>query len=252
MTYNIRYGLADDGENSWKFRKDNIVNLINFYEPNIFGTQEGLPFQVNYITEKLPHYKYIGADRDGNGRGENTAIFYDINKFNVIEHNTFWLAPDQNKPSKAWDAAYPRIYTYGLFEDKMTQKKFWIINSHFDHVGAKARVNSAKIILEKIKEINTENHLLIFMGDLNAEINAPEINSLKKQLTDTKELSVKKPFGPIGTFNNFEFKKPVTILIDYIFVNNRTIKINKHAVLSDSENLKYPSDHFPVYIELTY
>ena len=72
-------------------------------------------------------------------------------------------------------------------------------------------------------------------------------------MIDTKDFSKSKPFGPIGTFNNFEFDKPVTKRIDYIFTSNSSkIIINKYAVLSDSDNLKYPSDHLPVYVEIDF
>ncbi|MEE9349150.1 MAG: endonuclease/exonuclease/phosphatase family protein [Flavobacteriaceae bacterium] len=254
MTYNVRYGLANDGTNSWDYRKGHLAKLIQSKKTDFLGTQEGLPFQIEYILNAMPSYKFIGKDRDNNGKGENTAIFYNTEKYVVLENQTFWLAKNQNKVSKSWDAAYPRICTYGLFQEIKSERKFWVINTHFDHKGEKARVESAKIIINKIKEINeAHNYPVIFMGDLNATPSTEEITILKTVLKDTKELSKTKPTGPIGTFNNFEFYKPVTKLIDYIFVNNnKSILINKHAVLDDSKESKYPSDHLPVYIELTF
>ncbi len=253
MTYNIRYGLADDGENSWKYRKEFLTSQINFYNPDIFGTQEGLPFQIEYINSHLPKHSFIGKSRDKDGKGEYSAIFYNKDKFEIVEQHTFWLSPTPTKVSKGWDAAYPRICTYGLFKDKKTKIKFWIANTHLDHIGVKAREQSVLLILKKIKEINTKNYPLIFMGDLNAEPKSKPIEILKSQLDDSKEISIEKPFGPTGTFNAFQFDKPVTKRIDYIFVSkNNTIKINKYAVLSDSNELKFPSDHLPVYVELTF
>ncbi len=134
----------------------------------------------------------------------------------------------------------------------MTNQKFWIINTHLDHIGIKAREQSVLMILRRIKEINKRNYPLIFMGDLNAEPNSKPISILKSELKDTKEISIEKPFGPNGTFNAFQFDKPVTKRIDYIFISkNNSIKINKYAVLSDSKDLKYPSDHLPVLVQLT-
>ncbi|MCD6543775.1 MAG: endonuclease/exonuclease/phosphatase family protein, partial [Flavobacteriaceae bacterium] len=157
------------------------------------------------------------------------------------------------KPSRGWDAAYSRICTYGLFKDKKTKHKFWVINTHLDHIGVVAREQSVILILKKINEINVKNHPLIFMGDLNTEPDSKPISILKSELNDTKEVSIEKSFGPTGTFNAFKFNKPVTRLIDYIFISkNNKIKVLKHAVLSDSKDLKYPSDHLPVYIELSF
>ncbi len=252
MTYNVRYGLADDGENSWKYRKEFLVSQLNFYNPDIFGTQEGLPFQVKYIDAQLPKHSFIGKSRDGDGKGEYSAIFYNKDKFNLVEQHTFWLSPTPTKVSKGWDATYPRICTYGLFKDNKTQQHFWVINTHLDHVGVNARKQSVHLILKKIKEINGKNYPLIFMGDLNAEPESEPISNLKLELHDSKEISLEKPFGPIGTFNAFKFNNPVNRRIDYIFISkNNTLKVTKYAVLSDSKDLKYPSDHLPVYIELT-
>ncbi|MCK5638427.1 MAG: endonuclease/exonuclease/phosphatase family protein [Flavobacteriaceae bacterium] len=251
MTYNVRYGLADDGKNSWEQRKVFLASQINFYNPDIFGTQEGLPFQIEFINSQLPNHSFIGKSRDADGKGEYSAIFYNHRKFEVLKQVTFWLSQTPLTPSKGWDAAYPRICTYGLFKDKETSNKFWVINTHFDHVGKIAREKSAQMILKKIKEINTKNYPLIFMGDLNAEPDNNPILILNSELNDSKEISIEKPFGPTGTFNAFQFDKSVTKRIDYIFISkNNTIKVNKYAVLSDSKDLKYPSDHLPVYIEL--
>lgn len=253
MTYNVRYGLANDGENSWQFRKESLASQIIFYNPDIFGVQEGLPFQVEYINSNLPTHSFIGESRDGDGKSEYSAIFYNQDKFEILKQHTFWLSVTPNKVSKGWDAALPRICTYGLFRDRKTNKNFWVINTHLDHIGVEAREQSVILILKKIKEINTKNFPLIFMGDLNTEPKSEPISILKLELDDSKEISIEKPFGPIGTFNAFQFDKPVTKRIDYIFIlKNQMIKVNKYAVLSDSKDLKYPSDHLPVYLELTF
>ena len=35
-----------------------------------------------------------------------------------------------------------------------------------------------------------------------------------------------------------------------LVLNNNKLKVNKYAVFNESKNLKYASDHFPVYAEL--
>ena len=251
MTYNVRYGLADDGENSWNYRKEFLVSQLNFYNPDFIGTQEGLPFQIEYINSQLAKHSFIGKSREANGKGEYSAIFYNHNKFDKIKEYTFWLSQTPYKVSKGWDAAYPRICTYGLFKDKKTKKEFWVVNTHLDHIGIKAREQSIILILKIIKDINVNNIPLFFMGDLNAEFESVPILKLRSELSDSKNISVEKPFGPVGTFNAFQFNLPVTKRIDYIFISkNKNIKVNKYAVLSDSKDLKYPSDHLPVFIEI--
>lgn len=253
MTYNLRYGLAADGENSWEYRKRNLVELIQEMQPVFLGTQEGLPFQITYLKGYLPDYKIIGTDRDGTGKGEGTFIFYDATKFKVLENQTFWLAKDQHVPMKLLDAAFPRIYTYGLFEHIDSKKKIWVLNTHFDHVGTLARDYSAKLILDKIAEINTENYPFVFMGDLNSTPESSVVALLKTALTDTRELSVEKATGLEVTFNDFIFKNPAAKCIDYLFViKNSKVAIKKHLIIDSSTDSKYPSDHFPVYIDLSF
>jgi len=251
MTYNIRLDIASDGENAWPNRKDYFTSQVQFYSPDIFGVQEATPNQVTDIALALPNYNKFGVGREGDGKGEACTIYYKKDRFQVQQSNTFWLSETPNVISKGWDAAYNRICTYGLFRDLKTKKSFWVFNLHLDHVGNEARVKGVQLVLSKIAAINSKKYPVFLMGDFNSEPNTPQILEVKKVMEDTRDVSIEKPFGPSGTFNDFKHDKPVTLLIDYIFVSkNSGLKIRKHAVLSDSKDLKYPSDHLPVLIEI--
>lgn len=250
MTYNIKYANENDGENSWSYRKNWITSQIKFYEPDIFGVQEALQVQIDYFSEHMPNYKHIGVGRDdGMKKGEYSAIFYNSEKFKVLENNTFWLNETPTKIKKGWDAALPRICTYGLFENKKTGEKFWYFNTHFDHVGVKARQESAKLIFEKITELNTQDYPVVLSGDFNLMPDTKSIQYLSEQMIDAKG-AADLVFGPEGTYNGFNFSEPVTRRIDYVFLSNNGFQVKKYAVLSDSKDLKYPSDHLPVMVEL--
>ena len=251
MTYNIRLDVASDGENAWPNRKDYWASQVTFNEPDIFGIQEALPHQVTDIATLLPNYSYVGVGRDGVGKGESSNVFYKKDRFKVLKENTFWLSETPDKISKGWDAALNRVCTYALLKDSKTKQTFWIFNTHLDHMGELARTNSILLILSKIKELNTENYPIFFMGDFNSEPTEERIVNLKKEMLDSRDISEEKPFGPIGTFNGFKHNENVTKRIDYIFLSKENpFKVKKYAVLSDSKDLKYPSDHLPVYIEL--
>ena len=251
MTYNIRLDVASDGENAWPNRKDFFTSQIQFYSPDIFGVQEALPNQVADIAAALPEYNKFGIGRESEGKGEACTIYYKKDRFQLQESNTFWLSETPTVVSKGWDAACNRVCTYGLFKDIKSKKIFWVFNVHLDHMGNEARVKGVQLILSKIKEINSKKTPVFLMGDFNSEPDTPQIVEIKKAMDDTRDVSKEKPFGPSGTFNGFKYDKPVTLLIDYIFVSkNSGLKIQKHAVLSDSKDLKYPSDHLPVLIEI--
>ncbi|MEZ4839705.1 endonuclease/exonuclease/phosphatase family protein [Flavobacterium sp.] len=253
MTYNIRLDLASDGENSWSKRKERVADLIRFYEPDIFGIQEGLPQQVNYLDSILVDYKVFGDGREGGNKGEHSSIFYKHNQVELIEQNTFWLSETPNQVSKGWDAALNRICTFGLFKNKESKHLFWVFNTHFDHMGEIARVKSARLIHQKITQINTKNYPLIIMGDFNLEPDAEPILFLSNHyLHSKKEAQLIYQSG--GTFNGFAFHKPIDSSkeIDHIFITKKAFEVKKYAVLTDSYSCKYPSDHFPVIVELNF
>lgn len=248
MTYNIKLDYPKEGENSWENRKPFMLGQLQFYEPDIFGVQEAMPNQMKDLDSLLMDYNFVGVGRDdGLNQGEFSAIFYHTKRFKVLKSFTFWLSDTPETVSMGWDAVCNRICTYALFEDMVSQKKFYVFNTHFDHVGVEARKNSAILILKKVADINTENYPVVLMGDFNMEESHESIQYIKKYLNDSKEVSILKPFGPTGTFNGFNFHEPVTNRIDYIFVDSK-FSVNKYAVLSDSKDSKYPSDHLPVLI----
>lgn len=255
MTYNIRLGSVDDGGNHWDKRKQDLVDLINYYEPDFLGTQEGQSPQMNFIKENSPQYQFIGKPRTNDENGEFTAIFYKKDKFEIIEHNTFWLSETPDKISKGWDADYERIATYVLFKDKQSKKQIWVINTHFDHIGKEARRNSALMILKKVKELKKKKDVPVFItGDFNSIMTDEPIQILTKELKDTRAISKSKPYGPEYTFTGFKFPKDENLLLDYIFINeNSKVEIQKHAVIDDFYgDGKYPSDHLPVLVNFKY
>ena len=250
LTYNIKLDYPKDGENSWTNRKSFMVRQLQFYEPDIFGVQEAMPNQMKDLDSLLNDYNFVGVGRDdGNNQGEYSAIFYKSDQFKVLNTSTFWLSETPGKVSIGWDAVCNRVCSYALFENKNTNKQFYVFNTHFDHIGVEARKNSAVLIIQKIKEINTEMYPVILMGDFNMQENHESIQYISKYLKDSKSVSELGRFGPSGTFNGFIFNEPVTERIDFIFVSSE-IKVEKYAVLSDSEDCRYPSDHLPVLIKV--
>ena len=246
MSYNIKYANENDGENSWSNRKDFITNQLKFYEPDILGVQEAVLDQLKHFTGELAGYDFLGEGRDGGEAGEFSAILYKTEIFDILESDTFWLSEKPSKPGKGWDAAFPRVCTYALFQHKDSGEKFWIFNTHFDHRGEEARKKSTKLILEKIGKINNEELPVFLMGDFNLEPDTEEIKMISQELMDSRSIA-KIRFGSEGTFNGYEFHEPVKRRIDYIFVNDK-VNVLKYGVLTDSKEMRYPSDHFPVLI----
>ena len=170
MTFNIRYNTMSDSVNAWPYRKDKVASQVLFHEAHILGVQEALHDQMLDLQERLSQYKYAGVGRDdGKEKGEYSAIFYDTARLQALQTKTFWLSETPEVPgSKSWDAAITRIVTWIKFRDKKTKKIFFAFNTHFDHIGKIARRESAKLLLQKIKEI-AGNTPAVITGDFNAE-----------------------------------------------------------------------------------
>lgn len=250
MTWNIRFNNPGDGDNAWPLRRSHVIDLVRFYGPDVFGLQEALLGQINDMAAQLPGYDWVGVGReDGINGGEYSPVFYNSKRFQLKQQGWFWLSETPDGPSMGWDAACKRVCTYVLLEEYDTHKSFWFFNTHFDHVGVKARDESARLILKKMHELNEDKLPLILTGDLNAEPGDQAIDTIRRRMRDAKEATEEPAYGPEGTFNNFDFHSPLDTRIDYIFVN-RKLDVRKYGVLTDSYNQHYPSDHLPVYSEV--
>ncbi len=247
MSYNLRLDVKSDGENWWENRKGRVANLVNYYEADFIGMQEVLHHQLVYLKENLNGYDYIGVGRDdGKEAGEYSCIFYKKDRYTVVQQSTFWLSPTPDVPSKGWDAALNRVCTYGLFLNNKTNQYVWVFNTHFDHMGKEARLESAKLIVKKIREINTQRYPVIVSGDFNSKPDEAPAQYMVSQLRNSRSVS-RLVYGDADTWNAFKFNEKPNGCIDYIFVaEDKRVRVSKFATLTDSYDLKYPSDHLPI------
>lgn len=169
-TFNIRLKTPVDDEKGWGWdvRRDRVANYVKKKHLDIVGMQEVLHAQLEDLLERLPEYDYVGVGRtDGKTTGEYSPIFFLKEKFEVLEKGNFWLSETPDVPgSVGWDAALERIASYAKLKDKRTGKVFMAVNTHFDHVGVKARRESARLIMRKIDEIVGERPAIV-TGDFN-------------------------------------------------------------------------------------
>lgn len=267
-TYNIRYANTGDSVNGngWAQRYPVIVSMIRFHNLEIFGIQEGLFHQLETLQQNLPGYAYTGVGRDdGEQKGEYAAIFYDTNKFDLLEKGNFWLSPITDRPNKGWDAALPRICSWGKFREKKNRFVFYFYNLHMDHIGVQARAESAKLVMQKMRELPA-NMPLILTGDFNVD----QFNESYTLINNSGLLRDAYELAPIrlstnGTFNNFNADAQTDSRIDHIFVN-QFFHVKRYGILTDTYRGKrtekelvnnkapyaarVPSDHFPVVVEL--
>ena len=266
-TYNIRNANKGDAErgNGWERRCPWVCGLIEFQGFDIFGSQEVLDGQLHDMLAQLPGYAYIGVGRDdGKAKGEYSPIFYKKERFRLLDEGHFWLSEITDRPNKGWDAALPRICTWGHFLDLQTKRRFWFFNPHMDHVGVRAREESAKLVVAKIREMCGPREFVILTGDFNVGETSESYAVLHDSglLYDTFDLAEIK-YAWTGTENGFDPDRKTFRHIDYVFVTSG-FRVLRYGILTDTYRseepagsakpfrARTPSDHFPVKVELAF
>jgi endonuclease/exonuclease/phosphatase family metal-dependent hydrolase len=247
MSFNIRYGTANDGENRWPARRDLVVDVMREQAADVVGLQEALDFQIDEITAALPSYGVIGVGRDDGGRkGEYAAILFRRDRFQVSDAGTFWFSDTPEVvASKSWGNRITRICTWARLVDR-DGRAFWHFNVHLDHESQPSRERSAALLRKRIDERRAPQEPVIVTGDFNAGERNPAVASMTAggALTDT--FRVKHPQEKtVGTFTGFDPAKTEGEKIDYVFVPAGT-DVLRAEIVRTARAGRVPSDHFPV------
>ncbi len=266
MSFNIRDGTSKDGDNRWENRRDILFGVLRKYDCDLVGLQEAYRFQIDQICAALPQYGWIGIGRnDGKDKGEHSAILYRKDKLDVVEQGTFWFSDTPEKPgSITWGNACTRICTWGRFVFKPSGQAFYLFNLHLDHVSQPSREKSAILLEQRIAERKHPDPVIV-TGDFNtSETNAVvtylqgrrslpnakgEATNAPVVLTDTFRL-VHPEAKEVNTFHAFKGSHTGD-KIDFIFTTPGP-KVLDAAILYDSENGRYPSDHFPIMARISF
>ena len=246
--FNLRYA-SNSKPNAWPDRLPVMANLIKKNNPDIIGTQEGKFYQLKELNKQISQYTWFGTGRDGGSRGEFMAIFYKANRFDIMKYDHFWLSDTPDVIASAtWGHSNRRMVTWILFRDKKTNKQFYFWNTHFDHRGSTARLESGRLIKRVVMDQPAEIPAVV-MGDFNCLQKSPPYLALidKKLMTDARLLSKQKVVGPDSTWNGFRAIASGRI-IDHIFVRGQ-IEIEQLSTLDPKTSQgRYASDHLPVQI----
>jgi endonuclease/exonuclease/phosphatase family metal-dependent hydrolase len=251
MTFNIRNSNAKDGADHWEHRKDLWVRTVRDFDPDLLGTQEVLADQFDALAIMFPDHTAVGVARDdGKREGEWSAIYYRKSRFEQLDAGNFWLSetPDE-VASISWDAACTRICTWARLRDRMSGKEFLYANTHFDHKGKVARLESSKLIRKRLPELS-KGAPVILMGDFNCiEDDEPYrilTNSLGESgvlLVDSYRIVHTKRASDEASFHGFKGKVAGS-RIDWI-LHSPDLKATAAEIVRPKEG-RYPSDHYPV------
>jgi endonuclease/exonuclease/phosphatase family metal-dependent hydrolase len=248
-TYNVRHAVLDDEDHAWQARREGVVERIERAALDVVGVQECTGAQHTELADALPDYEWVGV-ADEPGSGEHDPIGYGP-AWDCEASETVWLSETGEPGSVGWDAAYPRVLTKATLRDRETDRMLTVFNTHFDHVGQQARLESARQVQSALEAIPGDRPAVL-LGDLNTEPGAPAYEQLLAEdrgraLADARTLA-DQPAGPATTLTDFESIRPGR-RIDHVFVTAEWT-VGRYRVDATKTDGRYPSDHLPVLVAL--
>ncbi len=245
MTFNLRFGLAQDGDNSWNRRKTLFPELLNKYKVDFLALQEVNDFQADFIGKILNHHDMIGIRKPAPSFWQNNVIFYD-NTWKCSFRDHFFLSPTPNIPSRLPQSIWPRQCTMGIFEKR--HERVICINTHLDF-SREVQSHSADLIMKRLSKLPVDIPAIL-MGDFNADPSCKcfKIFTEQKNSKIYKKVSYFKPVfhEPYpGTHHGFTGETNGAHIDWILFRGN--LNVQEYKVISDKIAGQYPSDHFPLF-----
>lgn len=241
LTLNLRFGLADDGVNSWKYRKKSYPSLLKKHGKDFIGFQEANDFQIDYIDNLLTEYNFIGQRKPSPDFWQNNIIFYK-KPWECIYKTHFFLSPTPTVPSRSRKSLWPRQCTIGMFKNK--NRRLICVNTHFDFEKS-VQIESAGMIVEMLSKLPPDVPVIL-MGDFNATPSS----ACYLFLTEKNQGEIKPYFK-----NAFQKPYPATHHgftgsrngdhIDWILYRGVIVPKTSNVLMSPVGEV-YPSDHFPI------
>jgi endonuclease/exonuclease/phosphatase family metal-dependent hydrolase len=249
MSFNVRLPAESDGPDRWDLRREQVVRMLREQDADVIGTQELFAEQGDYLAEQMPEYAWFGRGRESDGGGEHMGVFYRRDRLRVVKSSDFWLSDTPEVPgSITWGHPHPRMVTWALFETLDDGRRFYLFNTHLPYrdEDEDARLRGAKAIARRLRTL-PDDVPVILTGDFNTTPDSPAYAEFKGFLEDAWTATAQRT-GPEGTFHRFTGQPQKRI--DWILV--RGLEVDRMRVIDSQENGRYPSDHFPLMVELAW
>ncbi|MBL9189702.1 MAG: endonuclease/exonuclease/phosphatase family protein [Opitutaceae bacterium] len=252
MSYNVRLSSANDGEDAWAKRIELFFAPIPAFAPDLIGFQEVLADQHDAIVARLGDLAFSGVARnDGKRSGEWSLVGYRRERFELLDSGTFWLSETPEVAgSKSWDAAITRICSWVRLRDRTSGRDFVFANTHFDHRGTIARLESAKLLSARLPKLAAGGPAIL-VGDFNINEDTPAYGEFVRPTAPgaIRWIDAYRAVHPVrspeeASFNGFKGTVKGS-RIDFVF---HTDHFTARSATIDrmSRAGRYPSDHYPV------
>ena len=274
MSFNIlREDLGGSGH-LWANRKHAALKMIDVNYPTIIGLQECSWTIREDILNADSRRKAIGNSVNDETSGytstSSNSIVYRSDIYQVVKSGQFWFSDTPDKVSNVWTAEYapkPRVCTWARFRIIATGKEFYHFNIHLHNGSAynilsdsyigDSRTKSLNLLFKRIQEENTAGLPVIITGDHNeSDDSSNAVSDLGSDVYKAYRNSgytsarwIAPSTDKDRTLNSFGEKK--TDVIDHIYVNDLCSVQRFYVDRNTYKGVKYLSDHYPVFCELT-
>lgn len=250
ISFNIRVDNAADGTNVWRNRRDAVVTMIECERPMLLGLQEAQPHQITYLSEHCPDYAWYGLGRDTGkvppatdsyAAEETMAIFWRTAELELLDKGTFWLSETPDRVSKGWDASYRRTCTWAGFRHKKSGQTCYFFNTHLDNDGKVAREESIKLLVSRMKTINSKRRVSFLTADFNSNVTDACFALLHVYMRDARANAAVSDDYP--SWNGYGAS---TGRLDHVFFSGDNCTAREFRTLRGDYGVPYISDHYPV------
>lgn len=250
ISFNIRVDNAADGTNVWRNRRDAVVTMIERERPMLLGLQEAQPHQITYLSEHCPDYAWYGLGRDTGkvppatdsyAAEETMAVFWRTAELELLDKGTFWLSETPDQVSKGWDASYRRTCTWAGFRHKKSGQTCYFFNTHLDNDGKVTREESIKLLVSRMKTINSKRRVSFLTADFNSNVTDACFAPLHVYMRDARANAAVSDDYP--SWNGYGAS---TGRLDHVFFSGDNCTAREFRTLRDDYGVPYISDHYPV------
>ena len=292
MSYNIRNveggnHAYNDLTFEYDGRQDAVVNYILAESPDVIGIQEASVKSTTSGWYSLSWFDYIGDDQTPAGltangyacyKGQNilpssdnkemyNPIYYKTSKYEFVTGGFVYLSDDNTQ--KAYSDEYKGA-TYVVLKEIETGIEFVYVNVHMTRNFCNAENCDHKIPCDNYQD-DVAGYLRTFVEDLATQYNCPiiiggDFNGSYSVYTGYDEFwgttavkardeAANKTTGCSTTNSNFDEVGDSSGAIDlYYAMNTDNVDILNYAVTDNKVEStgKYPSDHLPVKLVVTF
>ncbi|KXJ87960.1 endonuclease/Exonuclease/phosphatase [Microdochium bolleyi] len=280
VSFNIRWAtpVTDIGEKPWwslfcgiwpsqcrephttAYIADIVASAPSTDAITILGLQEVVDNQLIDIKNVLgaSRWKHIGVARDdGKKSGEYSPIIYNADALDVLYSETKWLSPTPDSVSFGWGAGSRRVVTIGVFQHKVSGKRFIHGNTHLDNVSQQARMEGIKVVAGRLRAVQRQWGLdlgVTLTGDFNSSPGSGDAYGTLRDMGYLQDLWDAAPHVGPNELTYTGWTREGKSRIDYVWfgpVQGAHYSAIKVEVRDNVRSDILVSDHRPVVGDLT-